>query len=66
MFGRPPGVPELLIILGILVLVLGVGRLGRIGGELGSAIRNFREGLTGGEKKDETAEPPADKPTDQS
>ena len=43
---------ELLIILLIVIVLFGVGRLGRIGGELGSAIRQFREGLSGG-KKDE-------------
>lgn len=43
---------EWVIILVIVVLVFGVGRVGKIGGELGSAIRNFREGL-GNEKKDE-------------
>jgi sec-independent protein translocase protein TatA len=60
------GAPELLLILGIVVLVFGVGRLGRIGSELGSAIRNFREGLGNrDEKKDDlvVAEPkPQDKP----
>lgn len=44
MFGKL-GAPELLLILGIVILIFGVGRLGRIGSELGSAIRNFREGL---------------------
>ena len=47
------GFPELLIILVIVLLVFGVGRIGKISGELGSAIRQFREGLNGGEKKDE-------------
>ncbi len=39
------GVPELLIILVIVLLLFGVGRLGKIGGELGSGIRAFRQGL---------------------
>jgi sec-independent protein translocase protein TatA len=56
------GVPELLIVLVIILVVFGVGRVGKIGGELGSAIRNFREGLTGG--KDEKK--PDDKPEDKS
>ena len=42
---RLPAGSELLIILGIVIVVFGVGRLGRLGGELGSAIKNFREGL---------------------
>lgn len=44
------GTPELLIILVIVVLIFGVGRIGKIAGELGSGIKAFREGL--GEKKD--------------
>ena len=48
------GAPELLIIFGIVVLIFGVGRLGRIGGELGTAIRQFREGI--GTKDEPNAE----------
>lgn len=44
------GLPELLIILVIVILIFGVGRVGALGGELGNAIRQFREGL-----KDEPA-----------
>lgn len=43
-----PGLPELLIILAIVVLLFGVGRLSRVGGELGSAISNFRKGVNDG------------------
>jgi sec-independent protein translocase protein TatA len=39
------GVPELLIVLVIVILIFGVGRVANIGKELGSAIRGFREGL---------------------
>ena len=42
------GPTELLIILAIVVLLFGVGRIGKIAGELGSGLRAFREGLTGG------------------
>jgi sec-independent protein translocase protein TatA len=45
------GVPELLIILVIIILLFGVGRIGKVAGELGKGIRSFREGLQG-EKKD--------------
>jgi sec-independent protein translocase protein TatA len=53
------GPTELIIILAIVLLVFGVGRIGRVAGELGSGIRAFREGIEGeGKNKeaDETAE----------
>lgn len=40
-----PGPTELLIILAIVLLLFGVGRISRIGGEVGSAVANFRKGL---------------------
>jgi len=39
------GPTELLIILGLVLLLFGVGRVARIGAELGKGIRSFREGL---------------------
>ncbi len=46
------GPTELLIILLIVILLFGVGRIGKIAGELGQGIRAFREGLQGeGEEK---------------
>ena len=48
------GIPELLIILVIVVLLFGPGRIGKIAGELGKGIRSFREGIgKDDEKKDE-------------
>lgn len=46
---------ELVIILVIVILLFGVGRIGKIAGELGSGIRAFRDGLQGDkdEKKEE-------------
>lgn len=51
------GPTELIIILVIVLLLFGVGRVSRIGGELGSAVANFRKGLDeGGKAKNENAE----------
>ena len=52
------GVPELLIILVIIVLVFGVGKLPQIGKALGQGIREFREGTQGlGEEDASEASP---------
>jgi sec-independent protein translocase protein TatA len=44
---------ELIIILIIVLLLFGVGRVSKIGGELGSAVANFRKGLEDGKRKTE-------------
>jgi sec-independent protein translocase protein TatA len=41
------GTTELIIILAVVILLFGVGRIGKIAGELGSGIRAFKEGLSG-------------------
>jgi sec-independent protein translocase protein TatA len=49
------GPTELIIIFVIGLLIFGVGRVGKIGGELGSAIREFRNALKPeGEKKEDS------------
>ncbi|MFH2038759.1 MAG: twin-arginine translocase TatA/TatE family subunit [Chloroflexota bacterium] len=45
------GTPEILIIGLVIVLLFGVGRIGKIAGELGGGIRAFKEGLKGDEEK---------------
>lgn len=51
------GPTELLIILAIVLLLFGAGRVSRIGKEMGSAISEFRKGVNEGkETPEETAE----------
>jgi len=45
------GVPELLLILAVVLILFGVGRVSKIGRELGTGIREFREGLEGSEQE---------------
>ena len=53
------GIPELIIILVIILLLFGPGRIGKIAGEIGKGIRNFRDGL-GGKDTIEQKEDPKD------
>jgi sec-independent protein translocase protein TatA len=55
-----PGLPELLIILLVVVLLFGPGRIGKIAGELGNGIRSFRDGL---KSKEENMDDPSEKNT---
>lgn len=41
------GPTELLIVLVIVVILFGSGRIAKLGGELGRGMREFREGLAG-------------------
>ena len=45
------GTTELIIILTIVILLFGVGRIGKIAGELGNGIKAFREGIAPEEKR---------------
>ncbi len=56
MFGSI-GVPELLLILLIVIIIFGAGKLPQLGRGLGEGIKNFRSALRGEEKKEETTEP---------
>lgn len=49
---RSLGVPELILILAVVLLLFGVGRVTKVGQELGSAISAFRKGL-----KEDDAQP---------
>jgi sec-independent protein translocase protein TatA len=50
------GITELLIILAIVLLLFGVGRLGKLGKDLGEGISAFRKGLKSNEEKNDAEE----------
>lgn len=47
------GPEELIIILVIVVVLFGPGRISKLAGELGQAIREFRKGLAGEDRPSE-------------
>jgi sec-independent protein translocase protein TatA len=49
------GLPELMIVLVVIILLFGVGRIGKVAGEMGAGIRNFRKGLKGPENGQDPA-----------
>jgi sec-independent protein translocase protein TatA len=55
------GIPELLIVLVVVLLLFGPGRIAKTAGELGKGIRAFRDGVTGKDdtRVDETSADPA-------
>ena len=54
------GAPELLIILVIVVLLFGPGRLAKTFGEIGEGLRSFKDSISGSE---ETTDSVSDKNT---
>ena len=54
------GLPELLIILVLVILLFGIGRISKVAGELGKGIRSFKDGLNG-KGEEEKAEKPEEK-----
>lgn len=57
-----PGIPELLIILFIVLLVFGAGRIRKVFGELGGGVAEFRRGLREGQTDAEVSEIKKDEP----
>ena len=47
------GLPELLVILVIVVLIFGANRLPQLGRGVGSAIKNFKDGMKEGTAPDD-------------
>ncbi len=48
--------PEILLVALIIVLIFGVGKISKIGGELGSGIKAFKDGLNGKSDSNEQEE----------
>ena len=57
------GTTELIIILVIIILLFGVGRIGKIAGELGKGVRDFRSGLSGKTEEETKQEAQTTEPT---
>jgi sec-independent protein translocase protein TatA len=55
------GTTELIIILVIVVLLFGIGRISKVAGELGKGVRSFKDGLKGEDKENETKTDQSDK-----
>ncbi|OYQ37712.1 twin-arginine translocase TatA/TatE family subunit [Niveispirillum lacus] len=53
------GVWEILVILVILLVIFGAGKLPKVMGDLGSGIRNFKANLSDPNKAEPDAPPPA-------
>jgi len=47
------GWPEIILILVLVILIFGVGRISKVFGELGEGIKAFKEGLSGNKKNEE-------------
>jgi sec-independent protein translocase protein TatA len=52
------GPPELIIVLVIVVLIFGVGKLPQIGGALGKSVREFRQASTTSDEAEATVQSP--------
>lgn len=59
------GVPELLLVFGIVILLFGVGRISKIAGEMGKGIRAFRDGIKSNDEPINTEEKTSEKNQDQ-
>ena len=61
MFGKFGGW-EILLILVIVLIVFGVGKLPQVGNAIGKGIRSFRRGQAGEKEEEEEPEPEKKKP----
>jgi sec-independent protein translocase protein TatA len=55
------GTTELIIILVIVVLLFGIGRISKVAGELGKGVRSFKDGLKGEDQDEDNTTEKSDK-----
>jgi len=55
------GIPEILIILFIILLIFGAGKIPEISSAIGKSIKSFKRSMKDDEKKEETASKNNDK-----
>lgn len=60
------GWPELLLILAVVLLVFGVGRISKVGSELGKGISAFRDGVREGSDEQEDVDSETNSESDES
>ena len=53
-----PGIAEIIIVLVIVILLFGPGRISKIARELGASITAFKDGLNNGSKEADNKEAP--------
>ena len=63
MLFRSLGVPEIALILVIILIVFGVGKLPQVGGAIGKGMRAFRRGQQGEDDEDKVEKPKTRKRT---
>jgi sec-independent protein translocase protein TatA len=56
------GVPELLLILVVVVMIFGVGKIPEVGGAIGKSIKEFRKAAAEDSQPPATSPPPAQLP----
>jgi sec-independent protein translocase protein TatA len=56
------GLPELLVILVIVILVFGAGKIPQLGKGLGEGIKNFKDAMRQGESGDDKKDDASTKP----
>ena len=61
MFGRGFGIWEIVLILVIILIVFGVGKLPQVGNAIGKGLRAFKKGQAGEEEEEEVASPESKK-----